>query len=172
MVEPMVSAVLRDNPIGAPRDCSRRFSEVNFMFNSPIVHGSGKLRAKAEYPAEDNKDFTKRRGQRIRHAARLRGLEKSVALAAALNVSPATVSKWQNGGKISLESVCNIAYTLDISTDWLLLGRGWAEGHRSRTYCDPELDLVRRLRRLPARVQELIRQLVAELPPEESLPGG
>lgn len=70
------------------------------------------------------------RGKRIRKAISTSKIVKAYALAAELNVSIAAVSKWQNGGEISLNNACELAVVTDVSLDWLLLGRGQADYHR------------------------------------------
>lgn len=79
------------------------------------------------------------RGKRIREAISQNKVRKIHALAAELEVSVAAVSRWQNGGHASLESVCSLAEVLDVSLDWLLLGRerwtGTATGRFPRRSC-------------------------------------
>jgi transcriptional regulator with XRE-family HTH domain len=70
------------------------------------------------------------RGKRIRKAISTSKIVKAYALAAEINVSIAAVSKWQNGGEISLNNACELAVATDVSLDWLLLGRGTADFHR------------------------------------------
>lgn len=73
------------------------------------------------------------RGKRIRKAISSSKIVKAYALAAELNVSIAAVSKWQNGGEISLSNACELAVATDVSLDWLLLGRGQSDFHNRHT---------------------------------------
>ncbi|MGO8279619.1 helix-turn-helix domain-containing protein, partial [Rhizobium ruizarguesonis] len=68
------------------------------------------------------------------------------ALAAELEVSVAPVSRWQNGGHTSLESACALADLMDVSLDWLLLGRGTMDWNRNSAISATELQMVLALR--------------------------
>ncbi len=81
------------------------------------------------------------RGKRIREAIALKNVRKSQALAAELDVSAAAVSRWQSGGPVSLESACALAERLDVSLDWLLLGRGTMDLHRYDAVSPAELHM-------------------------------
>lgn len=82
------------------------------------------------------------RGRRIRKAISSSKIFKAYALAAELNVSIAAVSKWQNGGEISLKNACEVAIATDVSLDWLLLGRGSADlHHRHNAHQEPQIML-------------------------------
>lgn len=59
-----------------------------------------------------------------------RDLSKLYALAVALNVTEGAVSRWRSGGKITLENTIALCEFLDISSDWLLMGRGTMDMHR------------------------------------------
>ncbi|KQQ61537.1 MULTISPECIES: helix-turn-helix transcriptional regulator [Rhizobium/Agrobacterium group] len=86
------------------------------------------------------------RGKRIREAIASHKVRKIHALAAELNVSVAAVSRWQNGGHTSLENVCSLAELLDVSLDWLLLGRGTMNWHSDKSISATELQSVLLLR--------------------------
>lgn len=100
------------------------------------------------------------RGERIRRAMRERNFGKTHALAAEMNVSVATVSRWQNGGHISLQSVSELAEKLDVSLDWLLLGRGRIDWHQDSSITPQELQWVLALRLHPDAVKRPIVELV------------
>jgi transcriptional regulator with XRE-family HTH domain len=86
------------------------------------------------------------RGKRIRKAISTSKIVKAYALAAEINVSIAAVSKWQNGGEISLNNACELAVATDVSLDWLLLGRGTADLHRkSNQTAEPQIMLTQGL---------------------------
>ncbi|KMO34063.1 hypothetical protein VQ03_23965 [Methylobacterium tarhaniae] len=104
------------------------------------------------------------RGKRIREAMALNNVRKSQALAAELDVSAAAVSRWQSGGHLSLESACALAQRLDVSLDWLLLGRGTMDWHRYNTLSPAELQHVMTLRKHPQSMRTLIFNLLAEIP--------
>lgn len=63
-------------------------------------------------------------GARLCLAMKARGLEKLCALAVCMQVSESAISRWRKGGPVTLENAVLLCSTLDISLDWLLLGRG------------------------------------------------
>lgn len=64
------------------------------------------------------------RGIRISRAMNSRGLRKLSALAAAVGVTDGAISRWRQGGPITLENAIRLCDALDVSMDWLILGRG------------------------------------------------
>jgi transcriptional regulator with XRE-family HTH domain len=71
------------------------------------------------------------RGERIREALAARGVRKQQALAAELNVHESAITRWKENKPISLDSAVAFCAALDVSLDWLLLGRGTIDSHRS-----------------------------------------
>lgn len=61
---------------------------------------------------------------RLRQALELRGRQKRYALAAEIGVNASSVTRWLQGGPISMEHMVRLCDVLEISLDWLLLGRG------------------------------------------------
>lgn len=106
------------------------------------------------------------RGSRIRQAISQGKIRKVHALAAELNVSVAAVSRWQNGGHISLENISQLACLLDVSLDWLLLGRGTMNWHRDSTVSATELQWALALRSRPAAIRSRLIDLLEAIPPE------
>ncbi|WSH68651.1 helix-turn-helix domain-containing protein (plasmid) [Rhizobium ruizarguesonis] len=109
------------------------------------------------------------RGKRIREAISRGKFRKVHALAAELNVSVAAVSRWQNGDHTSLESACALARLLDVSLDWLLLGRGAIDGHKNSTISATELLWVMALRGRSAAAQSNLIGLLESIPREHVL---
>lgn len=109
------------------------------------------------------------RGKRVREAISRRNIPKVHALAAELNVSVAAVSRWQNGGHTSLENASALANLLDVSLDWLLLGRGTMDWHKDNTISPTELQWVLALRRRPATIRARLIDLLEAIPPEQPL---
>jgi transcriptional regulator with XRE-family HTH domain len=70
-------------------------------------------------------------GARLRAALNARHKSKLYAAASDLGVSQSAVSRWQNGGRISLQNLILICEYLDVSADWLLLNRGSVYAHRT-----------------------------------------
>ena len=60
-----------------------------------------------------------------------RGVRKQQALAAELNVHESAVTRWKENKQMSLDNAVALGTALDISLDWLLLGRGTMDSHRS-----------------------------------------
>ncbi len=69
-------------------------------------------------------------GERLGLAMKARGVSKQMAFAIEVGVSESMVSRWKRGDGLSLSSAMRICQMLDISLDWLLLGRGEMDGHR------------------------------------------
>ncbi len=110
------------------------------------------------------------RGRRIRQAMVARNYKKTQAVATELDVSVAAVSRWQNGGHVSLQSVCEFAVRLDVSLDWLLLGRGDIDWHKDKQSNSIELKCIMSLRTQPPKIQGLLTDLMLELSGRPPLP--
>ncbi|WP_417675069.1 helix-turn-helix domain-containing protein [Roseibium sp.] len=111
-----------------------------------------------------NETIDRDRGKRIGQAMARRGHRKAMALAAELDISPAALTKWKQGHAMSLENACRLADLLDVSMDWLMLGRNapdWLQADQLNTQ---EADLIDRLRRRPAHIIQLFAALLAEIP--------
>ena len=82
-----------------------------------------------------------------------RGIHKLSVLAVAMTVSESAVSRWRGGGPINLENAIGLSIALDVSLDWLLLGRGEMDWSRSgsREVCG----------RLPPHLRDKLEDLVA-----------
>lgn len=100
------------------------------------------------------------RGRRIRQATAKRNYQKTHALAAKLNVSVAAISRWQNGGQISLQSACALAECLDVSLDWLLLGRGDINWHKDNKITSLELQQIMEIRLHPPKIKRIVEELI------------
>jgi transcriptional regulator with XRE-family HTH domain len=108
--------------------------------------------------------MTENRGERLMAAMKARRIPKLSVLAAALNVSESAVSRWRRNGPMTVDNVEAVCRFLDISADWLLLGRGsmdLADG------CDHARgqEWALALEHIPARAQrELLRFLQSMQP--------
>lgn len=94
-----------------------------------------------------------------------RGHRKATALAANLNISPAAITKWTQGHSMSIDHACDLAVVLDVSLDWLLMGRNGPDWLRPDELTKVELDLIDQLRARPTRFGHLLNALVREIPP-------
>lgn len=79
-------------------------------------------------PAEGS--FKQSRGARLREAMRQSGYAKQYAFAVALVVNESTVTRWLANGPMSLDHSAKVCLVLDISLDWLVLGRGTMHSHK------------------------------------------
>lgn len=135
----------------ASRACSvivrSTYRNANFYPSSTITRGVNMTENRA-------------RGKRIRNAMAERNFRKTHALAAELDVSAAAVSRWQNGGHVSLQSACALAEKLDVSLDWLLLGRGTIDWHKDNQVSQSELQWILLLRTHPSKIKSLLVDLV------------
>jgi len=68
-------------------------------------------------------------------------------LALDLGVDESAISRWKKGGPMSLDSAARLARVLDVSLDWIVLGRGEMEHHKKLALRSDERKLVRLLRR-------------------------
>lgn len=64
-----------------------------------------------------------------------------------LNVHESAITRWKNGHNMSVENVVSLCKELDISTDWLLMGRGEIDQHKLTRYrpAEPEEASMHRL---------------------------
>lgn len=103
------------------------------------------------------------RGERLSFALRLRRLPKMTSLAAELGVDESAISRWRRGGAMSLQSAGRLCEALDISLDWLMLGRGEVEGHKQFSITVQEQELLELVRALPPVAGQALRQLLAPI---------
>jgi transcriptional regulator with XRE-family HTH domain len=87
-------------------------------------------------------------GERLNLALQARRVQKMAALAAQLCVDESALSRWRRGGQIPTAHVMAICEALDISADWLLMGRGAMDLHKSDPASRLEDQLTRALRAL------------------------
>jgi transcriptional regulator with XRE-family HTH domain len=109
------------------------------------------------------------RGGRFRLAMAHRKVRKQFALAVDLGVDQSTLSRWSKGATLTLDNATRLCEALDISLDWLLLGRGEMEQHKKRGLTEEEWQLVLALRRLPDEVRSSLTRHVRAL--QHSYPG-
>jgi transcriptional regulator with XRE-family HTH domain len=73
------------------------------------------------------------RGERLRLAIEARGVRKQQALAFQVGVHESAITRWKEDKSISLTNAVTLCDALDISLDWLLLGRGTIDSHKVLT---------------------------------------
>jgi transcriptional regulator with XRE-family HTH domain len=81
------------------------------------------------------------RGDRLRLAMDARGVRKQQAFAFQLKVHESAITRWKANRSLSLDNAIAVCAALDISLDWLLLGRGTMDLHKiSETTAVPAED--------------------------------
>jgi len=103
------------------------------------------------------------RGERLTAAIRQRGISKMMSLALDLDVDESAISRWRNDGSMSLSHAARISEVLDISLDWLVLGRGEMELHKAPALRVEESDLIRVIRRFQRNLVVNLTRLLDEL---------
>jgi hypothetical protein len=88
------------------------------------------------------------RGDRLTRAIKQRGVVKMINLALDLRVDESAISRWKKGGAMSLENAARLAEVLDVSLDWIVLGRGEMDVHKQVALRTEELRLIAALRGL------------------------
>lgn len=97
--------------------------------------------------------MTKAHGHRLRVAMQIRGISKLCAMAAAVNVSESAISRWCSGGTMTVANIITVCEVLNISADWLLLGRGQMDSQGVDTLTShPEIGLALARMTPPARM--------------------
>jgi transcriptional regulator with XRE-family HTH domain len=91
----------------------------------------------------------------------LRGWRKQTALAQALGVKPSAVSRWVKNGSLSFEHAVAVCDFLDISLDWLMLGRGKPD---SEPWPSAEKQEERSATAIETRAREALKIFTAALP--------
>lgn len=71
-----------------------------------------------------------------------------MALALDLNVHESAISRWRKGGPMTLDNAAKLSEVLDISLDWLVLGRGDMDRHTAEPLRSGEVEILQSLRRL------------------------
>jgi transcriptional regulator with XRE-family HTH domain len=99
------------------------------------------------------------RGERLQQALEARGIHKQMALAAELGVDGSAISRWQRNAGLSLPHAARLCEVLDISLDWLVLGRGDMDLHRRLDAVTAETNTAEQLVSLPASITEAIIRL-------------
>jgi hypothetical protein len=119
------------------------------------------------------------RGERLRLAMDARGVRKQQAFAFQLKVHESAITRWKANRSLSLDNAIAVCAALDISLDWLLLGRGTMEFHKvcaSKPAQNEESHLVTPFKHLSqlltqqtsACLQSFILSLLADLAGEQA----
>lgn len=75
-------------------------------------------------------------GNRLRVLLKKQRNLKHLVLANAIGVEESTISRWLSGGNIKMIHLIRLSEYLDVSVDWLILGRGTPLQHRDSTFQD------------------------------------
>lgn len=107
------------------------------------------------------------RGDRLSRAIKGRGIVKMMALALDLDVHESAISRWRKNGPMSLEHAIRISEVLDISLDWLVLGRGQMESHKGEHVASEELEVLRVVRGMRRTALPHLLALLEEMSPPQ-----
>lgn len=103
------------------------------------------------------------RGDRLSRAIKGRGISKMMSLAIDLDVHESAISRWRKNGPMSLENAARISEVLDISLDWLVLGRGEMDAHTVEGLASEEFEYLQVLRKLRRQALVHLMALLEEL---------
>lgn len=112
--------------------------------------------------ATDGAD-ARRRGERIHIAIQQRGATKLTALAAELGVTAGALTRWRQGGPLSLENGIRLCEVLDVSLDWLVMGRVPPDHHRQDAFNQDRQRLLRALNAMPPGSDAYVASLLEHL---------
>jgi transcriptional regulator with XRE-family HTH domain len=112
--------------------------------------------------AADGAD-ARRRGERIRIAIQQRGVKKLTALAAEIGVTEGALTRWRQGGPMSLDNGIRFCQVLDVSLDWLAMGRAHPDHHRQQTFNQDRQRLLTALDALPPGAEAHLARLFEHL---------
>ena len=103
------------------------------------------------------------RGERLSQALKGRGITKMLPLAADLQVHESAISRWRKDGSMTLDNAAKLSEALNISLDWLVLGRGHMDGHTLESLRAEEAELLQSLRRLKRGALPLLNGFLDEI---------
>jgi transcriptional regulator with XRE-family HTH domain len=89
-----------------------------------------------------------------------------MSLAAQLGVNESTISRWQRNQGLSVEHAARLCDALDISLDWLVLGRGDMDFHRYSVTSRAHREAAGAMAFLPASVLAAINTLALAISQE------
>ncbi len=112
--------------------------------------------------ATDGAD-ARRRGERIHIAIQQKGVGKLAALAAELGVTAGALTRWRQGGPLSLENGIRLCEVLDVSLDWLVMGRVPPDHHRQDASNQDRQRLLRALNAMPPGSDAYVASLLEHL---------
>lgn len=112
------------------------------------------------------------RGERLRQALEARGIQKQMALATELGVDESAISRWQRDAGLSLAHAARLCEVLDISLDWLILGRGDMNLHHRADLVAGARDTIEPLQSLPDSILAAMRNLARAILDEFSETSG
>jgi transcriptional regulator with XRE-family HTH domain len=108
------------------------------------------------------------RGKRLQTAMVARGIRKQIVLASELGVNESAISRWQKGAGLSLDHAVKLCEKLDISLDWLILGRGGMDQHRVKKMASSSDRSVVDLANLPISIASTLSDLAEHIRTEIS----
>jgi transcriptional regulator with XRE-family HTH domain len=103
------------------------------------------------------------RGDRLNQAIKGRGITKMLSLAIDLRVHESAISRWRKDAPMTLDHAAKLSEALNISLDWLVLGRGHMDGHNVESLRSGEAELLQSLRRLKRGALPLLNGFLEEI---------
>ncbi|HEV2099422.1 MAG TPA: helix-turn-helix transcriptional regulator [Stellaceae bacterium] len=103
------------------------------------------------------------RAGRLRQALELRDRRKLYALAMEIGVNASSVTRWLQGDPIRMDHAERLCQVLNISMDWLMLGRGSIDPLPPRDLSVIERRLLNLVRACPPDVVAIIITLLARI---------
>ncbi len=85
---------------------------------------------------------------RLKKVFKAQSIKKQSALALEMNVDESTISRWQKDGNLSIKNAAKICDHLDISMDWLILGRGCMNQHKKFSATKTEAEVILKTRKI------------------------
>ncbi|GLS26474.1 helix-turn-helix domain-containing protein [Marinibactrum halimedae] len=101
--------------------------------------------------------------ERLRVVMKNQNIKKYSPIAASLNVDESTISRWQTTGNISLSNAIKISEELDVSLDWLLLGRGTTLQHKHFSASENEINVIMNMRKIDEQCATQVDNLLTTL---------
>ena len=86
-------------------------------------------------------------------------MRKLSVMATCVGVSESAVSRWRGGGPMTLENVTSVCLALNISADWLVLGRGHMDLHIQQDVAAYQ-EIAREVSRLTADARDRLRHFL------------
>lgn len=89
-------------------------------------------------------------------------VKKVSALALELGVDESAISRWKKTGNISLKNTQKLCAVLDISMDWLILGRGCIQQHKNHSESNSECETISNMTNIEPEIIKSVMGLIGK----------